>query len=65
MDVSLSSSLAGLATNLQDDHNMLAMSTAIMKKTMDQERMMGDQLVKMIDQTPRPPVANGRVDLYA
>ena len=54
-----------MATNLQDQRLQSQIGVAVLKKTMDLEKLAGEQLVKMIDETPRPQPAGPGVDLYA
>jgi hypothetical protein len=49
---SMSDGLASMASSMQASNLGLQFSTAVMKKVMDTQKMQGDALVAMINQTP-------------
>jgi redox-regulated HSP33 family molecular chaperone len=65
MDISLSSSLAGLAGAQASAQIGTQFGVAVLKQQLDQQKLAGAQLVQMIDQTPRPPASDHLVDLRA
>jgi hypothetical protein len=57
--------LINMATNMQSGRLGLQFSTAILKNVMDNQKLVGEELVKMIEATPSPAGVGNRVDIRA
>ena len=60
-------SSAALTAGLEDLYTPSALSKigiSVLKKIQEQEQMQAEALLKMIEQTPKPQPAPGRVDVY-
>jgi hypothetical protein len=60
---SMSDGLANLATNMQSNNLGLQFSTAIMKNVMDNQKQVGEALVKMINSTPSLDGTGAHIDI--
>jgi hypothetical protein len=58
-DVSMVNSMASMATNMKSDNVGGEIGAAILKQIMDMQKMQGEALVKMMQQTPSPDLAVG------
>jgi hypothetical protein len=63
MEVSLSSALVGLATDMLDRQTQTQLSVAVLKQTLAQEQLEVAALVKTISQTPQPGPTGQRVNV--
>ncbi len=59
----MSDGLANLAANMKANNLGLQFSTAILKNVMDNQKQMGEALVKMIASTPSLDGAGTRIDI--
>ena len=65
-DPSMVNNMASIATNMSALNIQSQLGTAILKKTLDSQKIMADGLIKMIQATPSPDPAIGRnMDLFA
>jgi hypothetical protein len=65
MEVSMSSVLAGWASELLTRQVRTELSVAVLKQILDQQQRQGEDLVRMIANGPRPASPEHLVDRYA
>jgi hypothetical protein len=59
----LSTALAGQATGMKAGQVQQAIQVSILKQTMDQQKAAADAIVGMLQNSPTPRAAGGRVDI--
>ena len=59
----MSDGLADMATSMQAGNLGLQLSTTIMKNVMDNQKQVGEALVKMINATPSLDGTGSRIDI--
>jgi hypothetical protein len=60
---SFSNGLAGQATGMKANQVQQAIQVSVLKQTMDQQKAAADAVVRMLQDSPTPRAAGGRVDI--